>query len=140
MALAESREVPALWARLAALPHEEQLRLVQDDETFQLWMLCRWLAERSLEAAQNQPRAAVLLSSLAVAVCAHLDPAYDLDWVADLNAECLACAAHARRADADLGGAEKAFDEARAAHAKSGTGSPLVAAGIDRLEALLRRD
>jgi hypothetical protein len=140
MALSESREVPALWARLEALPFEEQLRLVQEDETLQLWMLCRWLAERSLEAAPDQPRAAVLLSSLSLAVCAHLDPAYDLDWVADLNAECLACAAHARRAGGDLDGAENAFDEARAAHAKSGTGSLLVAAVIDRLEALLRRD
>jgi hypothetical protein len=140
MALSESREVPGLWARLEALPYEEQLRLVQEDETFQLWMLCRLLAERSLDAAQDQPRAAVLLSSLALAVCAHLDPAYDLDWVADLNAECLACAAHARRAGGDLDGAEKAFNEARSAHTKSGTGSPLVAATIDRLEALLRRD
>ncbi len=51
VAVFEGPQASELFAKLKDLPFDEQLSLVTDDETFQIWGVCQLLLKESLEAA-----------------------------------------------------------------------------------------
>lgn len=115
-ALDETAEAPELWRRLEALPFPEQLAAVAGDAACQTWGLCRLLQRRSREAAARRPpqaEKAADLANLAVAVSSHLEPAYDPEWIADLQARSYALLGDARRLLSELHGAGDAFELSR---------------------------
>ncbi|HVR08678.1 MAG TPA: hypothetical protein VMW75_11585, partial [Thermoanaerobaculia bacterium] len=139
LVVAEAREAPALWRRLAALPYAKQLLAVETGDRFWTWGFCRLLHRMSGDVAARDPESASQLANLAVAVSRHLDAAYDPDWIRDLQAVSFAYLGNARRLLGELRGAADAFDTAEALRL-SGTGYPSVEAEDLALEALLRRD
>jgi tetratricopeptide (TPR) repeat protein len=139
LVLAETRQAPALWRRLEALPYPEQLRAVAAEDNLHTWGLCRLLQRMSGGLTGERPESAAQLANLAVEISRHLDPAYDRDWIHDLRALSFAYLGNARRALGELHGAADAFDSARL-HRLAGTAYPSVEAEILALEGLLRRD
>jgi hypothetical protein len=113
VAVFEGREAPELFAALAGLPFDEQLSLVADDPGFQNWGLCQLLLKTSLEAAFEEPAAAVNLAELAVNIAENLGDAYDPHWVLDLRARAYAYLGNARRVLGELRSAETAFPPGR---------------------------
>jgi tetratricopeptide (TPR) repeat protein len=136
----EGQEAPGLVAELAGLPFDEQLRQVNDDPRFQTWPVCQILVRRSLDAAFEEPVAAVNLAELAVSVALSLDPAYDPHWVYDQRARAHACLGNGRRVLGELRSADTAFREAESWLAQSTTGNEQVRAEVLDLKASLRRD
>jgi tetratricopeptide (TPR) repeat protein len=137
--VAEAKEAPALWHRLEALPYRKQLKAVETGERYQTWALCRLLQRKSGELASRNPKAATELANLAVAISRHLDAAYDLDWIHDLQALAWAYLGNARRELGKLDSSDDAFAEAEQLR-RVGTGYPSVEAEALALVALLRRD
>ncbi|HYL72052.1 MAG TPA: hypothetical protein VEY89_12190, partial [Candidatus Dormibacteraeota bacterium] len=137
--LAESREAPALWRQLAALPYASQLAAVEGEESYQRWGLCRLLQRRSGEASCRDPVSAARLANLAARIPRYLEPAYHADSIRDLQALSLFYLGNAWRALGEPHGAADAFDAARAL-LLAGTGDPVIAAEALTLEALLMRD
>ena len=137
--LAEAREVPTLWRRLAAMPYASQLAAVEADESYQRWGLCRLLQRLSGEAACQDPESARRLANLAVRIPPFLEPAYHPDSIRDLQALSFCYLGNAWRALREPHGAADAFDAARAL-LLAGTGDPVIAAEALALEARLLRD
>lgn len=140
IAVHEGLRAPEQLAGLIDLSFEEQLRRIEEDGELQTWGLCQLLLKRSLEAALDDPAAAVSFAELAAHI-ADLLPgeAYDPHWVADLRAKCWAYLGNARRVLGELWSADEAFRRAEAFLAKSLTGNPRVRADILDLKASLRR-
>jgi tetratricopeptide (TPR) repeat protein len=137
--LEETRQAPALLRRLEALPYLEQLRSAAADERMHTWGLCRLLQRRSGELARERPENAAQLANLAGVISYHLDPAYDPDWIRDLQALSFAYLGNARRVLGELHAAGDAFDAAQR-HRLAGTHYPSVEAEVLALEGLLHRD
>jgi hypothetical protein len=137
--LDEARQAPGLWRRLATQPYALQLAAVEADESFQTWGLCRLLQRRSGELASDDPESARRLANVAARIPRHLEPAYDPDWILDLQALSLCYLGNAWRAVGDLDSASDAFETARALRL-AGTDDPGIAAEALALEALVRRD
>jgi hypothetical protein len=137
--LAEAREVPTLWRRLAAMPYASQLAAVEADESYQRWGLCRLLQRLSGEAACRDPESAKRLANLAVRIPPFLEPVYHVDSIRDLQALSFCYLGNAWRALREPHGAADAFDAARAL-LLAGTGDPAIAAEALALEARLLRD
>jgi tetratricopeptide (TPR) repeat protein len=140
VAVFEGREAPLLWARLAGLTQEEQVRLIEEEESLHSWGLCQLLLKKSIEAAFGDPALAIRLANLAVRASAHLGEVYDPHWVMDLRARALAYLGNARRVLGEFQSAEDAFRKAEGWLRESRTGNPLVEAEILSLKASLRRD
>jgi hypothetical protein len=137
--LAEAREAPTLWRRLAALPYPSQLAAVEADESYQRWGLCRLLQRLSGEAACQDPEGARRLANLAARIPPFLEPAYHVDSIRDLQALSLCYLGNAWRALREPHGAADAFDAARSL-LLTGTGDPAIIAEALALEARLLRD
>lgn len=138
VAVHESREAPALVARLAALPYAEQLRLAAEDESLQAWGVCDLLLRKSREAAASDPQRAVDWATLAVRLSAFLGDAYDPEWVLDLRARAYAHLANAQRVLGELRSAEETFRLADDLLDRSLTGNARVEAEVLSFEASLR--
>ncbi len=135
----EGREAPELWGRLEGRPYEEQLRLIEEEESLHTWGLCQLLLKKSIEAAFENPALAISFANLAVRAAAHLGEAYDPNWVFDLRARALAHLGNARRVLGELKSAEDAFQKAESWLAASRTGNALVKAEIRVLKGSLLR-
>lgn len=136
----EGQQAPELFDRLRALPFDEQLSLVRDDEDFHSWSLCQLLLKESLKAAFDDPAQAINMAELAVKVSQSLDDAYDPHWVFDLRAKACAYLGNARRVLGEFRSAETAFREADGFLAESMTGNAFVEAEVQYLKATLRRE
>jgi tetratricopeptide (TPR) repeat protein len=139
VAVIEGPQALELFAKLRDLPFDEQLSLVTDDETFQIWGVCQLLLKESLEAALEDAGRAVNFAELGVKVAQTLGEAYDPNWVLDLRARAYAYLGNAQRVLGELRSAETAFREAEALLARSMTGNDLVAAEVIQLKSSLRR-
>jgi tetratricopeptide (TPR) repeat protein len=139
VAVTETRDAPELLARLEGLPYHEQVRLVEEDESFHSWGFCRLLLSRSLERVCELPLEAIDLANLAVRASTHLEESYDPHWVFDLRAQAYAHLGNARRVLGELRSAEDAFLAAGELLAQSMTGIPQVEAQILDFKGSLRR-
>lgn len=140
VAVFEGREAPELLARLEGRPYEEQVRLIEEEESLHTWGLCQLLLKKSIDAAFEDPGLAIRLANLAVRASAHLGEAYDPYWVMDLRARSLAHLGNARRVLGELQSAEEAFRKAEAWLAASTTGNLQIQAEILGFKSSLRRD
>ncbi len=140
VAVFEGKEAPDLWARLAGKPYEEQVRLIEEEESLHSWGLCQLLLKKSIEAAFEDPALAVSFANLAVRAAAHLGEAYDPNWVFDLRARAWAYLGNARRVLGELRASDDAFQRAESWLMQSATGNARVVAEIKDLKASLRRD
>jgi len=140
VAVVESRQAPELWRRLTDHPFDEQIRLVEEDETLHAWGLCQFLLRRSLESIFDDPSKALELADLAVRTSRQLGDAYDPHWVFDLRARAFAYLGNARRVLGELRSAEAAFRKAQSCLDRSTTGNSLVEAEVLDLKSSLRRD
>src|SRR5690349_12985572 len=59
VAVFEGREAPGLLARLEGRSYEEQVRLIEEEESLHTWGLCQLLLKKSIEAAFEDPGLAV---------------------------------------------------------------------------------
>ncbi|HEY0781728.1 MAG TPA: helix-turn-helix domain-containing protein [Thermoanaerobaculia bacterium] len=129
-------EVPALWARLHLYPFAVQLNLVAEAREFQHWALAEFLAVESAGAARDDPKRALQLAELGVAVAAKLQG----PWGAEVQAFAVAHLGNALRITEDLAGAEAAFarQESLARGARRGL-RLLEEARVLAMKAALRR-
>jgi tetratricopeptide (TPR) repeat protein len=139
VAVLEGRQASELFAKLRDLPFDEQLGLVTDDESFQIWGVCQLLLKESLEAAFEDAGRAVNFAELGVKVAQTLGDAYDPYWVLDLRARAYAYLGNAQRVLGELRSSETAFRESESLLSKSMTGNDLVAAEVIQLKSSLRR-
>ncbi len=139
VAVFEGPQASESFARLRDLPFDEQLSLVTDDETFQIWGVCQLLLKESLDAAFEDPGRAINFAELGVKVAQSLGDAYDPYWVLDLRARAYAYLGNAQRVLGELRSAETAFREAEAFLARSMTGNEIVRAEVIYLKSSLRR-
>jgi tetratricopeptide (TPR) repeat protein len=139
VAVLEGPQASELFARIRDLPFDEQLGLVTDDETFQIWGVCQLFLKESLEAAFEDAGRAINFAELGVKVAQTLGDAYDPHWVLDLRARAYAYLGNAQRVLGELRSAETAFREAEALLARSMTGNELVRAEVIYLKSSLRR-
>lgn len=140
VAALETREAPVLAATLDGKTHEEQMRLVTEDESLHTWGLCRYMLQASREAIFSNPAEAVDLAQLAARIADHLDDAYHPDWVRDLRALAYAQLGNAQRVLGELKAADHAFLRADEHLEASGTGDLKVRAEVLGLKASLRLD
>lgn len=140
VAVFEGQQAPDLFQQISALPFDEQLSMVRDDESFQTWGFCQLLLKKSLEAAFEDPARAINLADLAVKISQYLDDAYDPHWVLDLRAKAHAYLGNARRVLGELRSAESAFRDALGFLAASMTGNPQIEAEVLELFATLKRE
>ena len=134
----EGREAPDLWARIAGLPYEEQVKQVEEDVELQAWGLCQLLLKKSLEAGFEDPPTAVNLANLAVKIACRLGDVYHPEWVQDLRGRALAYLGNSRRVLGELRSADDAFRSAEAC-IEQGTGDPRLQAEMLDLKSSLRR-
>ncbi len=135
----ERAEAPGLCVRLLALPAGEQPEALRMEPRLHTWGVCEVLLEKSLAAAEADPRESGRLASLVLAAVGHLDDALHVaPVVQDLEARAWACLGEARLHVGDLPGAEEALSKGagRLAH---GTGDLLVEARLLEFEAAVRR-
>jgi tetratricopeptide (TPR) repeat protein len=140
VAVLETREAPALAARLQDRPQEERMRLVSEDESLHTWGLCQYFLRASREAVFQDPAQAVDWARLAVRLSDHLGASYHPDWIRDLRARAYAQLGNAHRVLGELKGAEHAFLCAEECLDASGTGDLSLRAEVFGLEASLCLD
>lgn len=140
VAVIESREAPDLLASLLEHPFEQQMKLVDEHESFQVWGLCSLLLKQSLEAVFDCPERAIDLAELAVRITHHLGDVYDPNWVLDLRSRASAYLGNAQRVLGELRSAETAFRNAERCLAESTSGNSLIAAEVLDLKSSLRGD
>ena len=136
----EGQEAPERLSELRALPFDEQLHAVVEDEGLQTWGVCSLLLRRSIDTSLEDPGQAIQLAELAVRVSRHLEDSYDPAWVLDLRGRAHACLGNAQRILGELRSAEMAFREAELYLGRSTTGNDRLRAEVWGLEASLRRD
>lgn len=118
------------WSSLQNHPPGRRLVMVLNDERLHHWGLYDLIAEKSREAAADDPVAAVHLAVLALAVAERLDPqSYGSERVADFKTFALATLGDARRHAGDFAGARLAFSQARI-NLEMGTGDLLEEANL----------
>lgn len=140
VAVFEGLQAPDLFELLEALPFDEQLRRVLEDESFQTWGFCQLLIRKSLDQVLQEPSRAVQMAELAVRVGERLGDAYDPHWVRDLQARAYIHLGNARRVLGEQHGAEMSFLEAERLLAGSMTGNIQGRAEWFYYKASLRRD
>lgn len=137
-AVREREEAPALLSELLAHGPERREVLVRNSRRFRNLSLCGLLLRRGHQATPDAPRQAELLGSLALRLVDSLDSSwYGERVLADARGRCWTIIADARRAVADLGGAEAALRRAEA-ELRAGTGDPLEKARLLACKARLR--
>ncbi|HZF07511.1 MAG TPA: tetratricopeptide repeat protein [Thermoanaerobaculia bacterium] len=139
--LTREREATAeRYADLMARTPAERKPLVHADRAYQTWCLGEQLIDQCHRELYADRSAAEEMASLALTVADELDPAwYGSGLINDLKARAWAALGEARRAGADLRGAEEAFTEAES-RLGEGSGDALEEAQVLELQAALRRD
>jgi tetratricopeptide (TPR) repeat protein len=124
------------WSSLDPLQPEERLPLVLRDQAFHHWGFYRALLDASRWHSLRDPKAAVEIVALALAVAELLDPAAvgGQEAATDMRAKGWAILGNARRLASDLDGARQALDHAWRLH-EQGTGDPLERARLISLDA-----
>jgi tetratricopeptide (TPR) repeat protein len=124
------------WSSLADLLPEERAALVEADPSFLHWGFYRALLDAAQWLGWSNPREAVAIVTLAVAVAGKLDPETvgGEDAAVDLEAMAWARLGNARRLASDLPGAREALNEAWRLQ-EEGSGNPLLKAQIIGLDA-----
>jgi tetratricopeptide (TPR) repeat protein len=140
VAVLETREAPELASLLLGRPHEEQVRLVMENESLHTWGLCQYFLRLSQEAVFQDPVRSVDMAHLAVRLSAHLGEAYHPDSVANLRARAYAWLGNARRVLGELKAAEHAFTQAEEHLRGSGDEDLRIQAEVFFLKASLRLD
>ncbi len=136
----ERADAAACWSELSCLADAAIERALGENPRCRSWGFVEMLLEGSRVRIAIDGAEAERLAALAHAQVARLDSGfYGSARLADLAARCLGQIAHARRARADLPGAEVAFAEAETT-LRSGTRDPLERAEIWRLKAALHRE
>src|SRR5579864_8700845 len=128
----ERRRGREAWDCLQRMPPAERLEQVESNPELATAALCERLIEECGAACWSQPRAAIGLARLALAValrvrCAGTSPGL----LADLRGRALACLADARRVTGDLEGAWEALARCEE-ELENGTGDPREAAILER--------
>lgn len=132
----EYLEAPALLAELLIEEpsHKRRRTRVSDDSRFHHWGLCQHLLAEAQRAVATSALLSRELTELAVLVALRLDPGhYHLSWTEDLRSKAWCLNSDANRR---LNQSEAALDALRKAkqHARDGTGSPELAARIEKTE------
>lgn len=118
---------------------ERQRLLALNHSRYHTWSVCDQLLNRSFEENLAKPARGEQLASLAVELTSRLDGAtYGAERIEDLKARAWAYLGNSRRIQADLEGAEQAFEHAMR-HLKAGTGEPMERAVLLDLRASLLR-
>jgi hypothetical protein len=140
MIAAERDAAPQLLLELLAHPVREQVSLVRGSRRFQTLSLCSLLIESSFESSFDDPAEAMATAEVGVLAADQLDPRiYGSALVHDMRARAWAFLANARRAAADLAGAERAIAFAESL-AEDGSADPLEEAQLLDLKATLLCD
>lgn len=140
VAVFETRQAPELARLLEGHPHEEQMRMAEENEDLHTWGLCQLLLRRTREAVFENPVGAVETAFVAIRLAHHLGDAYHPGWVLDLQARAYAYLGNALRVTGELKGANYAFLRAEECLERSGTGNFVGEAEILSLKASLRLD
>jgi tetratricopeptide (TPR) repeat protein len=136
----ERAEAPRRVVELLEHPPERREMLVRNHPRFQTWGLFERVIERVREETFDDPREALALARLALALADCLDADYyGLERIEDLRGRTWGYAGNARRVASNHPGANKAFDKALR-HLRKGTGDPLERALLLDLKASLLRD
>ena len=138
---AEKAAAPDLLAELLSLAEVERETVLVLEPRFQSYALASYILKRCESLIQRDPIQGRELARLALAVTEQVDPRTcgGSAALADLEAYSLAMEGEALRIAGDLEHALRSFVEARL-HQERGGADPDLAARIDLLEALLRRD
>ena len=130
----------AQWASLEPLSPEARLSRVESDSGFHTVGFYERLLEASRWYMRTEPREAVDVVQLAIAVLERLDPAeIGAQRKADLQAAAWGTLGNVKRLASDFEGSRRAFNEAWRI-LDTGTGDPLQAANVLVLEAGYVRD
>ena len=132
----EYLEAPALLSELLIeeRSHAARLARVEGDRRFQHWGLCQHLLAEAQRAVTTSAVLSRELTEVAVAVALRLDPGhYHLSWTEDLRAKAWCLLADATRRLNQTADAEEALENA-GRHAEKGTGSPELAARLEKTE------
>ena len=132
----EYLEAPALLAELLIEEpsHKRRRGRVADDSRFHHWGFCQHLLAEAQRAVPSSALLSRELTELAVLVAMRLDPGhYHLSWTEDLRSKAWCLNADANRR---LNQSEAALEALRKAkqHSRAGTGSPELAARIEKTE------
>lgn len=136
----ETREAPELARQFEGLPHEERMRLVDEEEDLQTWGLCQYLLSEARRALFEDPLRAIETARLAVRIAGHLGDSYHPDWVLELRAKTHAYLGNALRVAGELRSADHEFLVADECLEPGGTGSARVQAEVLSLKGSLRLD
>lgn len=138
---AEKAAAPDLLAELLAIPEIERETALALDCRFQSFALASYILKRCETEIPLDPDQGRVLARLARAVTEQVDPRScgGTAALADLESYSFALEGEALRASGDPEQAMRAFMESRL-HQERGGADPDLAARIDLLEALLRRD
>ncbi|HEV7785571.1 MAG TPA: hypothetical protein VGQ28_09570 [Thermoanaerobaculia bacterium] len=140
VAVFETREAPELARLLEGRPHEEQMRLAEENEDLHTWGLCQYLLKKARETVFENPAEAVEKALVAIRLAGHLGEGYHPGWVLDLQARALAYLGNALRVTGELQAADYAFLRAEENLGKSGTGNIRMEAEVLSLRASLKLD
>lgn len=138
---AEKAAAPELLTELLSLSEIERETVLSLEPRFQSYALAAYALKGCESLTPRDPIGGRELARLARAVCEQVDPRScgGTAALADLEAYALAMEGEALRTAGDLEQALRSFVEARL-HQERGGADPDLAARIDLLEALLRRD
>lgn len=139
--LAEKAAAPGLLAELLAMSEDERETAVAMDGRFHSYALASYILKRCETEIERDPGQGPILARLARAVTGQMDPRScgGTAALADLDAYSFAMEGEALRIVGDPEQALQAFAESRL-HQERGGADPDLAARIDLLEAVLRRD
>jgi tetratricopeptide (TPR) repeat protein len=140
VAVFETREAPDLARLLEGRPHDEQMRLADENEDLHTWGLCQYLLKKTRETVFENPAEAVETALVAIRLSAHLGEGYHPGWVLDLQARALAYLGNALRVTGELKAADFAFLRAEENLERSGIGNIQMEAEVLSLKASLKLD
>lgn len=140
VAVFETREAPELVRRFEGLPHEERMRLVDEEEDLQTWGLCQHLLKKSRTALFEDPLSAIETTRLALRIAEHLGDSYHPDWVLELRAKAHAYLGNALRVVGELRSADHEFLVADEYLETGGALSARIEAEVLSLKGSLRLD
>jgi tetratricopeptide (TPR) repeat protein len=136
----ERAEAPRRVVELLEHPPERREMLMRNHPRFQTWGLLERLIERVREETFENPREALALARLALALADCLEADYyGTERIEDLRGRTWGYMGNARRVASDFSGAEEAFEKALYSLRK-GTGDPLERALLLDLKSSLLRD
>ena len=138
---AERKNAGARWEALEPHPQTRRLVRIGNDRRFQTWGFHQFLLTKSRKLAEHDPKRALELAELALAVAKSLSPAeHREEQMADFRAAAWTAIADARGHLGDVDGAwDAAWDAVDCAEEalEEGTGDPLEKAELEQVKARL---